>query len=217
MKLPCGTSRSMAHPSVSSLTKRAIDLTSSAILLALLSPIALIIAASIRAAYGGPVVFRQARTGLNERPIFVTKFRTMSGEPKRGDTAKADAARITWLGRLLRRTSLDEIPQLMSVLKGDMSLVGPRPLPTRYLPRFFPVERRRHEVRPGITGWTQVNGRNTLTWDQRLAYDVWYVQHWSLGLDFRILAATFRDVLLMRNTSAPDGPVMEELRPKADV
>lgn len=207
----------MAHPSVSNPTKRAIDVTSSAILLVLSSPLSLIIAILIRVTHGSPVVFRQARTGLNERPFFVTKFRTMKGGPKAGDTAETDAARITWLGKLLRRTSLDEIPQLMSVLKGDMSLVGPRPLPVVYLPRFLPVERLRHEVRPGITGWAQVNGRNTLTWDNRLAYDVWYVHNWTLGLDARILAATFRDVLLMRNTSAPGGPVMEEFRRNADV
>lgn len=204
----------MAHRSTSSLSKRAIDVAVSALALALTGPVAVLVAVAVRLVHGSPIVFRQMRAGMDDRPFSLMKFRTMSGTTQGSDTAESEASRITWLGRLLRRTSLDEIPQLVNVLKGEMSLVGPRPLPLRYLPRYLPQERRRHEVRPGLTGWAQVNGRNAIGWEQRFALDVWYVDHWSLGLDLRILARTLRDVVLMRDTGARTGSIMPEFRPE---
>jgi lipopolysaccharide/colanic/teichoic acid biosynthesis glycosyltransferase len=145
---------------------------------------------------GRPVLFRQDRPGLHGQPFRLAKFRTMR-HPRPGEEGPdADAARLTRTGRFLRATSIDELPTLLNVLRGDMSLVGPRPLLlVRYLPRYSPEQARRHEVRPGITGWAQVNGRNAIGWDEKLALDVWYVDHQSLALDLRILLATVRTAL----------------------
>lgn len=142
------------------------------------------VALAVRFSMGSPVVFRQERAGRGGRPFLLAKFRTM--RPGAG----TDAERITPLGRFLRRTSLDELPQLLHVISGKMSLVGPRPLPTAYLPRYSPEEARRHEVRPGITGWAQVNGRNAISWAEKFRLDVWYVDHRSLALDAKILFMT---------------------------
>lgn len=192
--------------------KRAIDVSIAAVVLLVLSPIIVIVAMVVRVAHGSPILFRQARAGLNGRPFAIMKFRTMRSAPAPGDTPEIEATRLTTAGRILRVTSLDELPQLVSVLRGQMSLVGPRPLPLRYLSRYTAEEGRRHDVRPGITGWAQVNGRNALDWDDKLRLDVWYVDHWSLGLDMRILARTIRNVLLMRNISSAQGGVMPEFR-----
>jgi len=147
-------------------------------------PVLAATALAVRRGMGRPVFFRQARAGLYGRPFTMIKFRTMrAGEG-------ADAERQCPLGRWLRATSLDELPELLHVIRGDMSLVGPRPLPVRYLPRYTAEQARRHEVRPGITGWAQVHGRNTLTWEEKFQLDVWYVDHRSLWLDLRILAMT---------------------------
>ena len=141
------------------------------------------------------MLFRQDRPGLHGRPFEVLKFRTMLDAAGPDGRPLPDAERLTGLGRFLRRTSLDELPQLWNVLRGDISLVGPRPLLMQYLPRYSPEQARRHEVCPGITGWAQVNGRNALTWEEKFELDVWYVDHWSLALDLRILAMTAWRVL----------------------
>lgn len=174
--------------------KRAIDAIAAALGLALLSPVLLFVALAIRLCIGRPVLFRQVRPGWREEPFSLVKFRTMADIRDAGGNLLPDSERLTPLGVALRRLSLDELPQLWNVLKGDLSLVGPRPLLMEYLPRYSAFERRRHEVKPGITGWAQVHGRNALTWGQRFALDVWYVDHWSLALDGRILALTVKAV-----------------------
>ena len=158
----------------------------------------------VRVCDGAPVIFRQDRAGLGGRPFRMMKLRTMrSGEG-------TDAERMTKLGRFLRAASVDELPQLLHVLSGKMSLVGPRPLPTRYLPRYSPEQARRHEVRPGITGWAQVHGRNLLSWEDKFAYDVWYVDHRSLFLDVKILFLTVATVLGARGIASEKSATMEE-------
>lgn len=180
---------------VSAVLKRAMDVTVALGGLALLALPALLIALAVRRTMGSGVVFRQVRPGRNRRPFAVYKFRTMSDARDESGKLLPDGHRLTHLGRFLRRTSLDEIPQLWNVLKGDMSLVGPRPLLMRYLPYYTDRESIRFAVRPGITGWAQVNGRNHLGWDRRLALDAWYVENRSLGLDCRILLMTLIPVL----------------------
>lgn len=165
------------------------------------------VAAVSRAVQGPGVFFRQLRAGLGGKPFMLLKFRTMRDGP--GD----DNARTTRFGRWLRATSLDELPQLFHVLSGKMSLVGPRPLPVAYLPRYTPEENRRHLVRPGITGYAQVNGRNAISWERKLALDVWYVDHLSLRVDLAILCRTAAAVLTRRGVNAGHGVTMEEFRP----
>ena len=153
-------------------------------------------AVGVRIAMGSPVLFRQERIGLGNRPFTILKLRTMrTGEG-------TDAERLTPFGKFLRKTSLDELPQFFNVIKGDMSIVGPRPLPSSYLPLYSQEQRRRHEVRPGITGWAQVNGRNGISWQKRFKLDVWYVDHRSLWLDLRILLMTVAAVVSRRGISA---------------
>jgi dTDP-4-amino-4,6-dideoxygalactose transaminase/lipopolysaccharide/colanic/teichoic acid biosynthesis glycosyltransferase/glycosyltransferase involved in cell wall biosynthesis len=187
--------RAAPHPFQSSL-KRWGDIAASLVGLILLLPLLALIAASILLTMGRPLLFRQRRPGAGGRPFTMFKFRTMLDRRDAQGKPLPDAQRLTWLGRLLRHTSLDELPELFNVLRGDMSLVGPRPLLTKYLDRYTPEQARRHEVRPGITGWAQVNGRNAIPWDEKFRLDVWYVDHWSLGLDLRILLLTVRKVLL---------------------
>ena len=174
--------------------KRVIDVIAAAAGLALLSPVLLLVAVAIRLSMGRPVLFRQVRPGWREEPFSLVKFRTMADLRDASGNLLPDGERLTPLGEILRRLSLDELPQLWNVLRGELSLVGPRPLLMEYLPRYSPFERRRHDVKPGITGWAQVHGRNGLTWERRFALDVWYVDHWSLGLDLRILMLTVRAV-----------------------
>ncbi|MGN0847441.1 MAG: sugar transferase [Kiritimatiellia bacterium] len=169
-------------------------------------PLMLVVAALVRIEMGSPVLFRQERAGLGGHPFQMVKFRSMR------EGAGDDAARLTRFGRILRATSLDELPELLLVLRGTMSLVGPRPLPTRYLPRYSPEQARRHEVRPGITGWAQVNGRNLLSWDEKFRHDVWYVDHRSLALDIRILWLTVAAVLRPSGISAAGEATMGEFR-----
>ena len=190
--------------------KRAIDLGASAAALLLLSPLLLLIALVVRVAMGSPVLFRQQRPGLHGQPFSILKFRTMSVAPRGGDGLEHDAARLTPLGRFLRATSLDELPELWNVLRGDMSLVGPRPLLMQYLGRYTPEQARRHDVRPGLTGWAQVNGRNALSWEEKFALDVWYVDNRSLLLDIRILFLTVRQVLRRSGISAQGAATMPE-------
>jgi lipopolysaccharide/colanic/teichoic acid biosynthesis glycosyltransferase len=164
----------------------------------------------VRARVGAPIVFRQTRPGLHEELFTLLKFRTMTDARDPSGHPLPDDRRLTSLGRFLRRTSLDELPELWNVLRGDMSLVGPRPLLMEYLPRYDDRQRRRHDVRPGITGWTQVNGRNALTWDQKFELDIWYVDHRSLWLDLKILVRTVVAVITGRGVSQPGTATMEK-------
>ncbi|MFB3814148.1 MAG: sugar transferase [Terriglobales bacterium] len=170
--------------------KRALDVTVSATALAVLSPLLLLITVAVRLTMGKPILFRQVRPGYGARPFTVLKFRTMNEARDPSGELLPDADRLTRIGRFLRRTSLDELPQLWNVLSGHMSLVGPRPLLMEYVEHYTPEQARRHEVKPGITGWAQVNGRQDLPFSRRLALDVWYVDHQSFWLDLRIVART---------------------------
>jgi lipopolysaccharide/colanic/teichoic acid biosynthesis glycosyltransferase len=182
--------------------KRTLDLVLAAIGLVVLSPLFLVVGMLVLVTLGRPIVFRQRRPGLYGRPFTLYKFRSMRAMAERGEPLP-DAERLTWLGRFLRRTSLDELPELWNVLRGDMSLVGPRPLLMEYLPLYTPEQARRHEVLPGITGWAQVNGRNAISWEEKFRLDVWYVDHRSLWLDLRILALTLARVLSGEGISEP--------------
>ncbi len=200
--------------------KRALDVVASGALLAVLSPVFAAIAVAIRATMGRPVLFAQLRPGLDGRLFRIYKFRTMTDRRGPDGEPLPDGERLTPFGRWLRRKSLDELPELLNVLKGDMSLVGPRPLLSRYLPYYSATERRRHAVRPGITGWAQIHGRNEAGWDERLARDVWYVDHMSLGLDLKILARTVFAVLRGAGVVTDPRSAMqnldEERRPSLD-
>jgi sugar transferase EpsL len=177
-------------PKPNAIAKRSFDLLFAALVLIMLSPLLLLIAALICLRFGIPVFFNQRRTGLNGRSFQIWKFRTMVNAEYPNGEILPDELRLTRFGEFLRRFSLDELPQLLNVLQGNMSLVGPRPLLPEYLPRYNDFQKRRHEVKPGITGWAQVNGRNTLTWDQKFKLDVWYVDHWDIWLDIKILWRT---------------------------
>lgn len=182
--------------------KRLFDMLLSLGLLLVLALPLLLLGWVVRRKLGSPVLFRQVRPGLHGRPFMMVKFRTMTDERGADGELLSDARRLTTFGRFLRASSLDELPELWNVLCGEMSLVGPRPLLLEYLPLYSPTQARRHEVRPGITGWAQVNGRNAVSWDERFALDVWYVDHGSLWLDLRILWLTVRKVLVREGISA---------------
>jgi lipopolysaccharide/colanic/teichoic acid biosynthesis glycosyltransferase len=167
-----------------------------------LSPLLLVVAIGIRLTMGSPVFYRQTRPGHLGRPFQIFKFRSMLPEIDRDGQRRPVNERVTRLGRQLRRTSIDELPELWNVLVGDMSLVGPRPLLMEYLPRYSPEQNRRHLVKPGLTGLAQVKGRHLVSWDDRFALDVWYVDHWSLALDLRILRATM--ALVLKGHGVPD-------------
>ena len=186
--------------------KRTFDCVVALAALLVLSPVLLAVSTLVFVAHGRPVLYRQQRPGRGGRPFTLVKFRTMKVQPS--GAPLPDEQRLTRLGRFLRRTSLDELPELFNVLRGDMSLVGPRPLLMEYLPRYTSEQMRRHDVRPGITGWAQVKGRNALSWDERFRLDVWYVDHRSFGLDIKILAMTIGAVLLGRGISAPGAATM---------
>ena len=175
--------------------------------LLILSPVFLVVALAVYLCLGKPTVFRQVRTGLNGRPFTLLKFRTMH-EVEEGQPSD-DASRLTRFGRLLRSTSLDELPGLINVIRGEMNLVGPRPLLPEYVALYTVRNARRHEVRPGITGWAQVNGRNSVTWEERLEADVWYVENRNFWLDLRILLRTAAGVLTRQGISQPGHPTME--------
>ena len=197
--------------------KRIFDVVVSALGLVVLAPFMVLIGILIRITMGSPVLFRQIRPGLNGVPFTIFKFRTMrnlrSGEACFG----ADAVRLTSLGKTLRSLSLDELPELWNVLNGDMSLVGPRPLLMEYLARYTPFQARRMEVRPGITGWAQVNGRNALTWEEKFFLDVWYVDHQSFWLDLKILWMTLWQVVARKGISAQGHSTMPEFFGESDV
>ena len=182
--------------------KKIFDFTVALGALAILSPVLGVVAIIVRAQLGAPVLFCQTRPGLQGKPFSILKFRTMTNARDAQGNLLPDAQRLTRFGRFLRSTSLDELPELFNVLRGDMSLVGPRPLLMAYLPLYSAEQARRHEVRPGITGWAQVNGRNALSWEEKFAMDVWYVDHRSLWLDMKILVLTVRKVLARDGISA---------------
>jgi sugar transferase EpsL len=184
------------------LVKRVIDIIGAASGLILTAPFMPLIAALIRCSMGSPVLFRQKRVGFREKPFWCLKFRTMTSTCDKQGRLLPDKYRYSSLGTLLRRTSLDELPQLWNILKGDMSFVGPRPLYGEYIPYYTPEERKRHSVRPGLTGWAQIHGRNILPFDDRLAMDVWYVNHMSWSLDVAILLKTVWVVFAQHGSAA---------------
>ena len=197
--------------------KRLVDIVVSLVALLLLSPVIVLVAVAVAAKLGRPVLFRQVRPGLDGKPFTMLKFRTMTDARGPDGSLLPDADRLTSLGKWLRRTSIDELPELLNVVRGDMSLVGPRPLLVEYLPLYSSEQARRHEVRPGITGWAQVNGRNAVTWDEKFALDVWYVDHRSIRLDLEILAKTVQQVFSGHGVSAPGHATMEPFRGSEDV
>jgi len=182
--------------------KRLLDIALAVLGLVLLSPIFVVLALLIRRTMGSPLLFRQTRPGKDGIPFAMVKFRTMRDALDHDGNPLPDADRMTPLGHKLRASSLDELPELWNVLKGDMSLVGPRPLLTEYLPLYSAEQARRHEVRPGVTGWAQINGRNAISWEEKFALDVWYVDNRSIGLDLRIIWATLRKVIAREGVSA---------------
>ena len=182
--------------------KRTFDCVFSLLALLLLAPVLVIVAWQVRRKLGSPVLFRQVRPGLCGQPFKMLKFRTMQDAVDANGKPLPDAERMTPFGNFLRSASLDELPELWNVLKGDMSLVGPRPLLMEYLPLYTPEQARRHEVRPGITGWAQVNGRNAISWEEKFNFDVWYVDNRSMLLDLRILLITFKKVIWRHGISA---------------
>ena len=182
--------------------KRIFDLFAALLALLLLAPVLAIVAWQIRRKLGSPVLFRQVRPGLRGQPFRMVKFRTMRDAVDPNGNPLPDVQRITPFGNFLRSASLDELPELWNVLKGDMSLVGPRPLLMEYLPLYSPEQARRHEVRPGVTGWAQINGRNALSWDEKFKLDIWYVDHQSLWLDLKILLLTVKKVFVREGISA---------------
>lgn len=192
--------------------KRPIDLVLSSIALILLSPLLVLVFVLIRVTMGSPVLYRQERPGIHGRVFVLYKFRTMTDDRDDEGVSKRDEERLTSIERMLRRTSLDELPELWNVLRGDMSIVGPRPLLVEYLPLYTREQARRHEVRPGITGLAQVSGRNALAWEDRFRLDVWYIDNWSPGLDLRILARTVTKVLRREGISGAGTETMEPFR-----
>jgi sugar transferase EpsL len=194
------------------MAKRAFDLAIAVLLITVLSPLMVVVAALVRLRLGAPVLFRQTRPGLSGRPFTIYKFRTMTDRRDAAGKLLPDAQRLTGFGRFLRGTSLDELPELVNVLKGDMSLVGPRPLLPQYLARYSAAQARRHEALPGITGWAQVNGRNALTWEEKFKLDVWYVDHASFWLDLRILALTVARLFRREGINQPGQATAEEFQ-----
>jgi lipopolysaccharide/colanic/teichoic acid biosynthesis glycosyltransferase len=196
--------------------KRFLDAAVALVALILLSPLIVIVAVAVTIVLGRPVLFRQVRPGLDGRPFTVLKFRTMTERRGSDGSLLPDSERLPAFGKWLRSTSLDELPELWNVLVGDMSLVGPRPLLMHYLPLYSADQARRHEVRPGLTGWAQVNGRNAIDWDTKLAMDVWYVDNWSLALDLKILGTTLVSVVRREGIAAEGSATMPEFRGPAN-
>ena len=192
--------------------KRLFDVIVSAAGLILLSPLLALLAVLVRINLGAPVFFRQERPGLHEKIFRLYKFRSMKDAVDRNGNELPDAERLSKFGSLLRASSLDELPELFNVLKGEMSLVGPRPLLVKYLPLYNEEQHRRHDVLPGITGWAQVNGRNAISWEEKFRLDVWYVDHWSPLLDLKILFMTVKKVFIREGISAENQVTTEEFR-----
>ncbi len=194
------------------MTKRLFDLTITLCGLFLLWPLILLLSALVRIKLGSPVFFLQQRPGLHGKPFMMVKFRTMTDACDVNGELLPDAVRLSSFGRFLRSSSLDELPELINVLKGEMSLVGPRPLLMEYLPLYSPEQARRHEVKPGITGWAQVNGRNAISWDEKFKLDVWYVDNYSFGLDLKILCLTLEKVFVREGINQEGQATMERFR-----
>ncbi|MFR4948341.1 sugar transferase [Thomasclavelia spiroformis] len=192
--------------------KRLIDFILSLIALIVLSPILLIVALLVRTKLGSPVIFKQERPGLNEKIFTLYKFRTMTDAKDEQGNLLPDEIRLTKFGKLLRSTSLDELPELFNILKGDMAIVGPRPLLVRYLPLYNEHQKHRHDVRPGFTGWAQCNGRNAISWEEKFDLDVYYTKHVSLLLDIKIILKTVKVVLFREGISSETSVTMEEFR-----
>lgn len=190
--------------------KRLFDLALSIPALFSLTPLMLIIGFFVRMRIGTPVLFKQGRPGLHGKPFTIYKFRTMTDKRDKDWNLLLDGDRLTRLGRFLRKTSLDELPELFNVIKGDMTIVGPRPLLMQYLGRYTPEQARRHEVKPGVTGWAQVNGRNAITWEDKFKLDVWYVDNQSLWLDLKIIGLTVWKILKREGINQPGHATMEE-------
>ena len=200
-RIACVDSNIIPHPIP--LIKRIFDLALTIPGLILISPLLLVVSLLVRIIHGKPVLFRQTRPGYRGKAFQICKFRTMLEAHDTQGNPLPDTQRLTRLGRFLRATSIDELPELINVLRGEMSLVGPRPLLMQYLERYAPEQARRHHMLPGITGWAQINGRNALTWEDKFRLDVWYVDHWSLGLDIKILLLTIWKVLRREGISQP--------------
>jgi len=198
------------------MAKRLLDLILVVVSMPIWLPLVLVLWVMVRFALGSPAFFRQKRPGMNGRVFQMVKFRTMTDARDEKGNLLPDAVRLTKFGRFLRSTSLDELPELFNVLKGDMSLVGPRPLLVQYLDRYTPHQARRHEVRPGVTGWAQVNGRNALSWDQKFNLDVWYVDNHSILLDLKILYLTIKKVIVREGISAQGDATMPEFFGSSD-
>jgi sugar transferase EpsL len=196
--------------------KRTFDAIAVFVGLSILAPVLLVIALLVRLKFGSPVLFRQQRPGLHGKPFKMFKFRTMTDERDAQGNMLPDSQRLTFFGKLLRSSSLDELPELINVLKGEMSLVGPRPLLMQYLPLYSPEQARRHEVRPGITGWAQVNGRNAISWEEKFKLDVWYVDNQSFWLDLKILWMTAKKVFIREGISQEGHATMEAFKGKPD-
>jgi sugar transferase EpsL len=196
----------------SSWLKRLLDVVGASGALLIFGPLMLYLACRVRQELGSPVLFRQVRPGLGGKPFVMYKFRTMTEERDEQGNLLPDEKRLTSFGAFLRAWSLDELPELFNVLKGDMSLVGPRPLLMKYLDRYTPEQFRRHEVKPGITGWAQVNGRNALSWEEKFKLDVWYVDNWTIWLDLKILWLTLVKVLRREGISAYGHATMPEFK-----
>ena len=194
------------------LRKRIFDLIVSVPGLVLLSPVILLTALLVRIFLGTPILFRQRRPGYKGQPFSIYKFHTMSDTRDKQGNLLPDEMRLTRFGRFLRSTSLDELPELFNILRGEMSLVGPRPLLMEYLPLYSPEQRRRHDVHPGLTGWAQVNGRNAITWEDKFKLDVWYVEHWSLWLDIKILFMSLWKVIRREGISQEGKATMEAFK-----
>ncbi|MEH7249814.1 sugar transferase [Neobacillus niacini] len=192
--------------------KRGIDLLGSSILILAFSPIMLIIAIIIRISMGSPILFKQTRPGLYEKPFYIYKFRTMNEIKDESGNILPGGLRLTKVGIFLRKYSIDELPQLFNVFRGELSLVGPRPLLMEYLPLYTEEQARRHKVKPGITGWAQINGRNSIEWDEKFKLDIWYVNNQSLFLDLKILAITILRVLKRDGISAREHYSMDRYK-----
>jgi sugar transferase EpsL len=196
--------------------KSAMDRVGAAALLVTLLPVMMVLALLVRIKMGSPVLFRQRRPGKDEKIFELVKFRTMRDAQDEQGRRLPDEARLTGLGRWMRSASLDELPQLWNVLRGPLSFVGPRPLLVEYLPRYTAEQKRRHLVKPGITGWAQVNGRNAITWEEKFSLDTWYVDHWSLGLDMKIVFLTIKRVVLREGISSEGHVTMPEFKGSGD-
>jgi len=198
------------------LSKRLFDLALTIPGLIVISPFLVVVSVLVWVFHGRPILFRQVRPGYRNQLFTVCKFRTMTDARDRNSNLLPDEQRLTRLGQFLRSSSIDELPELLNILRGEMSLVGPRPLLSQYLGRYSAEQIRRHDVLPGITGWAQINGRNTLTWQDKFRYDVWYVDHWSLWLDIQILAITFWKVIRREGISQEGHATAEEFMGNPD-